>query len=348
MNYHVEVALKTKNIGIWMSTGYKERNLNSKVFIEVDEKEVFNYKDILKTLNFTEEEISIINSVNETRTFVESSTCYTLTREGLKLYNLAKEKFKKLIIKEIDEQLTQLEKALIEVGQNDIDNVEDVLLPYVEVKNVAASNPRGNLINFINIIKNHIDILYNFYISGKFYIGYDTFVSYNSAYIGYYLLNIEKEKEFDSFVYLNDTRLHKISLNAVPLEELGVSGIKEDLFTKGLNSKLINELNSMKEERKVFWLNNEILRKQNVLKAKAKKEILKGNPNPLTNKELKIVNLPNYIKTFEDKEIENYYLYKKETIYNVNDNWLKKANNVKHKKITFIDLIYFMEKIAKM
>ena len=33
MNYHVEVALKTKNIGIWLSTESKERNLNSKVFI---------------------------------------------------------------------------------------------------------------------------------------------------------------------------------------------------------------------------------------------------------------------------------------------------------------------------
>lgn len=347
MNYYVEATLKKENIEIWLSTGYKEQ-LNSNVEILVNGENEINFGDLLKTLNFTKEEISILNSVNKTRTFAETSILYNINDEGLELYKLALKKLDKLIKKENTEPLTQLEKALIEIGQNDIDNVEDVLLPYVEVKEVAESNPRGNLINFINIIKNHIDIVKNVYISGNFYIGYDTFVSYSSFYDGYYILNIEKEKEFDSFVYLNDTRSHKISLNAVPLEELGVSGIKEDLFTKGLNSKLINELNSMKEERKVFWLNNEILRNQNELKAKAKKEILKGNPNPLTNKELKIVNLLNYIKTFEDKEIKNYYLYRKETVYNINDNWLKKANNVKSKKITFIDLIYFIEKIAKM
>lgn len=228
--------------------------------------------------------------------------------------------------------------------------MEDILLPYVEIKNVVESNPRENLIKFINIIKNHINIVKNIYISGNFFIGYDIFITYSSFYdyIGHYILNIEKEKELNSFVYLNNVRSNKISLNAVPLEKLGISDIKEDLFTKGLKSNLINELNSKKEELKLFWLNNEILKNKNELKEKAQKEILKGNPNPLTNKELKIVNLPDYIETFEDKKIKNYYLYRKETVYNISNDWFKKANNVKPKEISFIELIYFMEMIAKM
>ena len=345
MNYHVEVALKTKNIGIWLSTESKERNLNSKVFIEVDEKEVFNYKDILKTLNFTEEEISILNSVNETRTFVESSTCYTLTREGLKLYNLAKEKFKKLIIKEIDEQLTPLEIALIEAGPHNIYDVTDILTPYVRVKYLTefTFNPLENITNFIKIIKNHIDIIDSMYIYGDFYLGNDVFVSYDSNFRPNYgmTLNISKKKKFT-----NQTLL----LNAIPLLELAdndiTNNLKEDLFTQGLKPELMNEFNAMVNKNYVFFINEEVLKEQRILEEKAGKELLKGKSNPLTNEELKIILMPNTIVKSELKEIKDYHFVRANVYIDINDDWLEKANHITPKKITYIDLLHFLEVVT--
>lgn len=98
MNYYVEVTLKKEDIEIWLSTSYKEQ-VKSNVEVLMNGENKINFNNLLKSLNFTEEEILILNSVNKTQTFAETLICYKLTDKGLKLQKLALEKLEKLITK---------------------------------------------------------------------------------------------------------------------------------------------------------------------------------------------------------------------------------------------------------
>lgn len=154
-------------------------------------------------------------------------------------------------------------------------------------------------------------------------------------------LNISKKKKFT-----NQTLL----LNAIPLLELAdndiTNNLKEDLFTQGLKPELMNEFNAMVNKNYVFFINEEVLKEQRILEEKAGKELLKGKSNPLTNEELKIILMPNTIVKSELKEIKDYHFVRANVYIDINDDWLEKANHITPKKITYIDLLHFLEVVT--
>ena len=266
----------------------------------------------LKEFGFTDEEISIFEKTSETRTFVQNSLHYKLNDYGKTLFFKATKKLDKLISKEIKGELTLLEKELIRVGNYiSKDKITDTLLPYVE--SVVVSSPKEEITFLINIIKNHIDIVNKVKIKGDFFSqDYKMHVTFNSYYdTKNYFLSIDKELRLDNPFYINGIIEKNLLFDAIPMSEFGIN-VKEDI-----------------EE-------------------KAKKELLEGNPNPLTKKELSIVRLPIYIGVFE-KEVENYsyHSYLKELeVYNITEDWMEKANDIEHKKVTIFDLLNFMEDIV--
>ena len=299
----------------------------------------------LKEFGFTDEEISIFEKTNETRTFIQNSLHYELTDYGKRLYFEATKKLEKLVSKEIKGKLTSLEIELIKVDKHiSKDKITKTLLPYVKL--VAISSPKEEITFLIDIIKNHIDIVDKVRVKGKFYsFDYKMYVTFNSYYdTKNYFLSIDKELRLHNIpFYINDTLENFLMFNAIPMSEFGIN-VKEDKFTKGLTTELIEELEKMKAEKYQLRLDEKISEKKEKLKKKAKEELLKGNPNPLTKKELSIVCLSDYIESFE-KEVKNYSYLKESETYNITEDWIEKANNIKRKEVTILDLLDFMEDI---
>ena len=321
MEYLIEVTFK-KNEVVTLSTSLDYGGMVSEVRTHCRLNQ-------LKEFGFTDEEISIFEKTSETRTFVQNSLHYKLNDYGRTLFFKATKKLDKLISKEIKGELTLLEKELIRVGNYiSKDKITDTLLPYVE--SVVVSSPKEEITFLINIIKNHIDIVINSY--------YDT---------KNYFLSIDKELRLDNPFYINGIIEKNLLFDAIPMSEFGIN-VKEDKFTKGLTTRLVEELEKMKVKRYQLRLDKKVLEKKEELEEKAKKELLEGNPNPLTKKELSIVRLPIYIGVFE-KEVENYsyHSYLKELeVYNITEDWMEKANDIEHKKVTILDLLNFMEDIV--
>lgn len=340
MEYLIEVTFK-KNEVVTLSTSLDYEGMVSEVRTHCRLNQ-------LKEFGFTDEEISIFEKTSETRTFVQNSLHYKLNDYGRTLFFKATKKLDKLISKEIKGELTLLEKELIRVGNYiSKDKITDTLLPYVE--SVVVSSPKEEITFLINIIKNHIDIVNKVKIKGDFFSqDYKMHVTFNSYYdTKNYFLSIDKELRLDNPFYINGIIEKNLLFDAIPMSEFGIN-VKEDKFTKGLTTGLVEELEKMKVKRYQLRLDKKVLEKKEELEEKAKKELLEGNPNPLTKKELSIVRLPIYIGVFE-KEVENYsyHSYLKELeVYNITEDWMEKANDIEHKKVTILDLLNFMEDIV--
>lgn len=340
MEYLIEVTFK-KNEVVTLSTSLDYEGMISEV-------RTYCRLNQLKEFGFTDEEISVFEKTNETRTFVQKSSHYELNDYGRTLFFEAIKKLDKLISKEIKGELTLLEKELIRAGNHiSKDKITDTLLPYVE--SVAVSSPKEEITFLINIIKNHIDIVNKVKIKGDFFSqDYKMHITFSSYYdTKNYFLSIDKELRLDNPFYINDILENSLLFDAIPMSEFGIN-IKEDKFTKGLTTGLAEELEKMKVKRYQLRLDKKVLEKKEELEEKARKELLEGNPNPLTKKELSIVRLPIYIEGFE-KEVENYsyHSYLKELeVYNITEDWMEKANDIEHKKVTILDLLNFMEDIV--
>lgn len=341
MEYLMEVTFK-KNEALTLLTSFDYNGI-------ISEARTHCRLNQLKEFGFTDEEISIIEKVNETRTFIQKSLHYELTDYGKTLYFEATKKLEKLISKEIKDELTPLERELIEVGKYiSKDKITNTLLPYV--KPVITTSPKEEIAFLINIVKNHIDIVNKVKIKGEFFsLDYEMYVTFSSYYdTKNYFLSINKELRLhDIPFYINNVLEKSLLFDAIPMSEFGIN-IKEDKFTKGLTTGLVEELEKMKVKRYQLRLDKKVLEKKEELEEKAKKELLEGNPNPLTKKELSIVRLPIYIEGFE-KEVENYsyHSYLKELeVYNITEDWMEKANDIEHKKVTILDLLNFMEDIV--
>lgn len=340
MEYLIEVTFK-KNEVVTLLTSLDYDGM-------VSEVRTYCRLNQLKEFGFTDEEISIFEKTSETRTFVQNSLHYKLNDYGRTLFFEATKKLDKLISKEIKGELTLLEKELIRAGNYiSKDKITDTLLPYVEP--VVVSSPKEEITFLINIIKNYIDIVNKVKIKGDFFSqDYKMHVTFNSYYdTKNYFLSIDKELRLDNPFYINGIIEKSLLFDAIPMSEFGIN-VKEDKFTKGLTTGLVEELEKMKVKRYQLRLDKKVLEKKEELEEKAKKELLEGNPNPLTKKELSIVRLPIYIEGFE-KEVENYsyHSYLKELeVYNITEDWMEKANDIEHKAVTSLDLLNFMEDIV--
>lgn len=338
MEYLMEVTFK-KNETLTLLTSFDYNGIISEARTHCR----FNQ---LKEFGFTDEEVSIIEKVNETRTFIQKSLHYELNDYGKTLYFEATKKLEKLISKEIKGELTPLERELIEVGKYiSKDKITNTLLPYV--KPVITTSPKEEIAFLINIVKNHIDIVNKVKIKGEFFsLDYEMYVTFSSYYdTKNYFLSINKELRLhDIPFYINNVLEKSLLFDAIPMSEFGIN-IKEDKFTKGLTPGLVEELEKMEVKRYQLRLDEKTLEKKKELKEKAKEELLKGNPNPLTTKELIIVRLPDYIEGFE-KEVKLYSYFKELEVYNLTEDWMEKANDIEHKKVTPLDLLDFIEDIV--
>lgn len=337
MEYLMEVTFK-KNEVLTLLTSFDYNGIISEARTHCR----FNQ---LKEFGFTDEEISIIEKVNETRTFIQKSLHYELNDYGKTLYFEATKKLEKLISKEIKGELTPLERELIEVGNYiSKDKITNTLLPYV--KPVIATSLKEEIAFLIDIVKNHIDIVNKIKIKGEFFSqDYEMYVTFSSYYdTKNYFLSVNKELNLHIPFYINNILEKSLLFDAIPMSEFGIN-VKEDKFTKGLTPGLVEELEKMKVKRYQLRLDEKTLEKKKELKEKAKEELLKGNPNPLTTKELIIVRLPDYIEGFE-KEVKLYSYLKESEVYNLTEDWMEKANDIEHKKVTPLDLLDFIEDIV--
>lgn len=291
-----------------------------------------NYS-ILKSIGFTENEISIIKEANKTRLFTEP--CFKLTKKGMDLYRQANEKLENIIINNTNETLTPLEILLVKSKDNlTKKDITNDIKRYVTIdyESNCQDSIKDNIKIFVEIIKNHIDLID--------FINIKSNKSIKGINIFYKTLQKEDKLILQIKKYKFDKNLNEISYNAVPLVELVNKNdfeINESIFTNGLKYGIVLSKN-------LFSLNNDILELIKELKLKAKTEILKGNSNPLTKEELKIINLPDTIETTE-KQVKNYHLDKENMSYVLNKTGEQTNQDVTYNNITYNDLIYFIERI---
>lgn len=337
------------------------------IYVSIDNKDNIHYTDVrlnaknkldensLRKHGFTEEEINGLINLAKYDSANPVINQYDISDEYNMLHKDAVKKFNDIIYKNKPNNLSEVEQYLLKrFGKTEyrcvIDKITDIdesfMYMFAPIY-VYGSNRRETIEFVVSLIENHQKIIQEINIDISEDVLDRCRIDFETDYEkdGKLLVKINKLL----YIPLNNEKIKAIDISAVPICEMSDIGIDIDterIFTDGIKTGLIN-VNNLDEFKYRYMLYDTVKTKIANLTKKAETAVLNGKNNPLTEQEIKIINLLDDQTSIDpDKEIH----YRQELVSHtpaIPEHLIKKLKDTKPKEVSIKDFCSLIKNISK-